>query len=174
MNQINENKTEEYPVRIEVPSASLEGSLCLPHDIKGIVLFAHGSGSSRNSPRNRYVARVLQSGGMGTLLFDLLTPEEEAEDEQTGKLRLNIKFLAKRLAEVTDSLPGYLEWKISGWVISAPAQALLRPWSRRRTARYGKGDSFAGGRPDMAEQVLARVKAPHLLIVGGQDFRLLS
>ena len=95
MDRMGGIQTEECPVQIKTPSAVLEGSLCLPQDVKGVVIFAHGSGSSRLSPRNRYVAQVLQSREMGTLLFDLLTPEEEDIDEQTARLRFDIKLLAK-------------------------------------------------------------------------------
>src|SRR5512136_761869 len=101
--------SEECPVKITTPSVTLNGSLYLPNDAKGIVLFAHGSGSSRHSPRNRYVAKVLQESRMGTLLFDLLTEEEEVIDERTARLRFDINLLSARLVGVTDWLPQYLD-----------------------------------------------------------------
>src|ERR1700724_3647171 len=95
---------EEQLVRISASSAELEGSLSIPPGATGIVLFAHGSGSSRHSPRNRYVARALQDGGLGTLLIDLLTAAEEREDIRTARLRFDIDLLAERVVGATDWL----------------------------------------------------------------------
>jgi putative phosphoribosyl transferase len=160
----------ESSVKIEIPSAVLNGILCLPQDIRGIVIFAHGSGSSRLSPRNRYVSRVLQEKGLGTLLFDLLTAEEEVRDEQTGKWRFNIRLLAQRLVSVTDWLPAYLEaesLKLGYFGASTGAAAALVAASER--PENIQAVVSRGGRPDLAEASLVRVKAPTLLIVGGQD-----
>src|SRR4051794_28224266 len=99
-----EQHTEERQVRIPAGGAVLEGSLNIPESASGIVLFAHGSGSSRHSPRNQFVARVLREGGLGTLLLDLLTQDEEAIDTDTGHLRFNIGLLAERLVYATDWL----------------------------------------------------------------------
>src|ERR687889_1472703 len=95
---------EEREVRISAGPVELEGILDIPEGAQGIVLFAHGSGSGRNSPRNRYVARTLRQAGLATLLIDLLTPEEEAVDLRTGHLRFDIGLLADRLAGATDRL----------------------------------------------------------------------
>src|SRR5919199_6205438 len=94
----------EQPVQIPIGSSKLSGDLDAPHGVQGIVLFAHGSGSSRHSPRNRYVAKVLQEANLGTLLFDLLTEDEELVDEQTRHLRFDIGLLADRLIGATDWL----------------------------------------------------------------------
>jgi dienelactone hydrolase len=152
-----------------VPSASLEGSLYLPAGGKGIVVFAHGSGSSRLSPRNRYVSGVLQKQGMGTLLFDLLTQEEEKIDDRTGKLRFDIGFLARRLIEVTDWLQKYLEkdWKLGYFGASTGAAAAIVAAAQR--PQVISAVVSRGGRPDLANEALPRLKAPILLLVGGAD-----
>ncbi len=167
--------SEECPVKIETPSAALNGSLCIPSAAKGIVLFAHGSGSSRLSPRNRYVANVLQREGMGTLLFDLLTQQEEIEDERTGRLRFDIGFLAKRLVEVTDWLPKYLEaenMKLGYFGASTGAAAALVAAAQR--PQVIQVVVSRGGRPDLAGDALPKVKAPTLLIVGGADYEVIE
>jgi putative phosphoribosyl transferase len=96
--------SNEQPVQIPIGSSSLSGDLDIPDSAQGVVLFAHGSGSGRHSPRNRYVAKVLQEAGLGTLLFDLLTEDEEHIDEQTHYLRFDIGLLANRLIGATDWL----------------------------------------------------------------------
>jgi dienelactone hydrolase len=134
------------------------------------VLFAHGSGSSRHSPRNRYVAGVLRAAGLATLLMDLLTPEEEAEDRYTGHLRFDIDLLAERLVAATDWLaqqPQTAGWPVGYFGASTGAGAALVAAARRPDA-VGAVVS-RGGRPDLAGAALARVKAPTLLIVGGRD-----
>jgi dienelactone hydrolase len=101
---MSDQQTQEQVVSVRTQSANLEGSLVIPVAAQGIVLFAHGSGSSRHSPRNLYVAKVLQASGLATLLLDLLTPAEEEIDGQTAYLRFNIGLLAKRLVGATDWL----------------------------------------------------------------------
>src|SRR6266851_7579056 len=101
MNPPVESKSEERVVRVRAGPVTLEGSLTMPKDASGVVLFAHGSGSSRHSPRNRYVARVLNDARLGTLLFDLLTSAEEDADRYTGHLRFNVEFLTERLEIAT-------------------------------------------------------------------------
>ena len=155
---------------VMIPPVGLSGDLVVPPDARGIVLFAHGSGSSRHSPRNRYVAGILQHGGLGTLLFDLLTEAEEEVDTQTRELRFDIDFLAGRLGEATDwlyeepaggGLPvGYFGASTGG------AAALVA--AAERPQMVGAVVS-RGGRPDLAGDALARVEAPTLLIVGGKD-----
>jgi putative phosphoribosyl transferase len=175
MNRRSQIISEDCPVKIEIPSAVLDGSLCLPQNLKGIVLFAHGSGSSRHSPRNRYVARVMQHKSLGTLLFDLLTIDEEVKDEQTGRWRFNIPLLAQRLIEVTDWLPKYLEavnLKLGYFGASTGAAAALTAAAER--PQEIQAVVSRGGRPDLAETSLPKVKTPTLLIVGGQDYQVIE
>jgi dienelactone hydrolase len=160
----------EHLVQIATGSAFLEGNLVLPEDPHGIVVFAHGSGSSRHSPRNRFVARSLQDAGMATLLFDLLTREEETVDAQTAHLRFDIELLAERLTAATRWLMRQRETadlKIGYFGASTGAGAAL-------VAAAQLPDIVAavvsrGGRPDLAGPALPVVRAPTLLIVGGDD-----
>ncbi len=160
----------ERPVRIAAGTADLEGSLCVPKDATSIVLFAHGSGSSRHSPRNRYVAQVLRQGGLATLLMDLLTSAEEREDARTARLRFDIDLLAQRLAGAIDWLvenPATSNLRIGLFGASTGAAAALVAAAERPEV-VGAVVS-RGGRPDLALPVLGRVKAPILLIVGSLD-----
>jgi putative phosphoribosyl transferase len=161
---------EERRVWIPAGAAALEGSLNLPEGASGIVLFAHGSGSSRHSPRNQLVARVLREGGLGTLLFDLLTPDEETVDTLTGHLRFNIGLLAERLANGTDWLANNLETRDLkvGYFGSSTGGGAALVAAAERPDSVGAVVS-RGGRPDLAGAALSRVKAPTLLIVGGKD-----
>lgn len=160
----------EQEVSIEADNVSLQGTLNIPKDANSIVLFAHGSGSSRHSPRNRYVAEVLQSQGIATLLFDLLTPQEELVDQSDHELRFNIALLAKRLVEVTKWVTQQASTKAlpTGYFgASTGAAAAL-------VAAASLPDKVAavvcrGGRPDLASEALAQVRASVLLIVGGAD-----
>jgi putative phosphoribosyl transferase len=157
-------------LEIPIGEVILKGSLGLPKNPKGIVLFAHGSGSSRHSPRNRYVAGVLQSQGLATLLFDLLTHDEEAFDRRTGALRFDIEFLADRLIRATQWVmrnPDLRELPVSYFGASTGAAAALVAAARLR-GRIAAVVS-RGGRPDLAGSDLANVDAPTLLIVGGLD-----
>ena len=142
----------------------LEGSL-------GIVLFAHGSGSGRHSRRNRYVAKVLQDAGLGTLLFDLLTEEEEVIDERTRHLRFDIGLLTNRLVAVTDWLvqnrASSNNLNIAYFGASTGAAAALAAAAKREDII--KAVVSRGGRPDLADPYLGQVGAPTLLIVGGYD-----
>jgi putative phosphoribosyl transferase len=169
MQSSKNSPNQECSIAIEVPSASLEGSLCIPEGSKGIVIFAHGSGSSRLSPRNVYVSQVLQGRGTGTLLFDLLTQEEERIDDRTGRLRFDIGFLAKRLIEVTDWLVKYLKgsWKLGYFGASTGAAAAIAAAAQR--PRLISAVVSRGGRPDLADEALPRLRAPILLLVGGAD-----
>ena len=142
----------------------------MPPDASAIVLFAHGSGSSRLSPRNRLVATQLARAGLATLLFDLLTPAEEEEDRSSGALRFDIPLLAERLARATDFVRGHSEtarlaigyFGASTGAAAALIAAANRPDDVRAVVSRG-------GRPDLAEGALERVSAPTLLIVGGAD-----
>ena len=160
----------EQLVRIVVDSAQLEGNLSLPQDASGVVLFAHGSGSSRHSPRNQYVAQALHEGGLGTLLIDLLTATEEREDARTGRLRFDIALLAARVAGASDWLArntATVQLSIGYFGASTGAAAALVAAAERPD--YVRAVVSRGGRPDLAVPVLNRVKAPTLLIVGGAD-----
>jgi dienelactone hydrolase len=147
----------------------------MPEQAKGLVAFAHGSGSSRNSPRNQYVAGVLRNGGLATLLFDLLTPDEEAEDQNTGNLRFDINLLAHRLVGATDWLKSHKatrHLKLGYFGASTGAAAALVAASKR--VNDVAAVVSRGGRPDLAAPVLNIVKAPTLLIVGGDDFPVID
>ncbi len=157
---------------IQIPAgrAVLSGNLTIPENAAALVLFAHGSGSSRHSPRNQFVARTLNRSGLGTLLFDLLTPEEEALDLYTREHRFNIGLLAERLVQATnwatqqeqtrDLRIGYFGSSTGGAAALVAAAQLSQ----------GIGAVVSrGGRPDLAGDALPKVHAPTLLIVGGND-----
>jgi dienelactone hydrolase len=166
---------ERREVTIPINGVSLAGDLVVPEHATGVVVFAHGSGSSRHSSRNRAVAGVLQRAGFATVLMDLLTPHEERIDAVTGHLRFDIPLLAARLAAATDwattqeralaSLPvGYFG-------ASTGAAAALVAASERRVVRAVVS---RGGRPDLANGALDHVRAPTLLIVGGHDVPVIT
>lgn len=160
----------ERTVSLRAGNVDLEGTLGIPENARGIVLFAHGSGSSRFSPRNRFVARVLRDGGLGTLLLDLLSPEEERIDEMTRHLRFDIPMLADRLVAAIDWLaeqPATRELKVGLFGASTGGGAALVA-AAKRPERVGAVVS-RGGRPDLAADALPVVKAPTLLVVGGHD-----
>ena len=153
----------------------LEGDLIVPPQSQGIVLFAHGSGSSRHSPRNRYVAEMLQEAGLATLLIDLLTPEEGAIDARTADLRFDIGLLADRLVAATDWLGSDPETgglKVGYFGASTGGGAALVAASARPKAV--RAIVSRGGRPDLAGPALEAVRAPTLLIVGGLDTPVLA
>jgi len=144
----------------------LPGSLTIPPGASGVVVFAHGSGSSRHSPRNRYVADALQRGGLGTLLFDLLSPEEEVDRENV----FDIPLLAQRLAAATDWLGAQSvarELPVGYFGASTGAGAAL--WAAAEPESPVQAVVSRGGRPDLARRRLREVRAPTLLIVGGRD-----
>lgn len=163
------------PILIPLDSeALLQGDLGIPPGAGGMVIFAHGSGSSRHSPRNRYIAEELQQAGLATLLFDLLTYEEEQRDDCTRQYRFDVGLLAERLVAATDWLalnPPTKHLKQAYFGASTGAAAALvaatkhPAWVRAVVSR--------GGRPDLAEDALEKVAAPTLLIVGGWDEEVL-
>jgi putative phosphoribosyl transferase len=162
--------SDEEEVRIRAGNVILEGALNIPENAQGIVLFAHGSGSSRHSPRNRYVAGELQARGLATLLFDLLTSEEEMVDRKTAELRFNIPPLAKRLIEVTRWIaqnPQTRNLTIGYFGASTGAAAALI--AAARLPGIVAAVVSRGGRPDLAGEELGSVRAATLLIVGGLD-----
>ncbi len=153
----------------------LEGDLSVPERAGGVVLFAHGSGSSGHSPRNRYVAEVLQDAGLATLLIDLLTADEERLDVQTAHLRFDIRMLTERLVGVTDwlnGLPDIGHLRVGYFGASTGGGAALVAAVERSQA-IGAVVS-RGGRPDLAGPALPRVQAPTLLIVGGNDVPVIA
>jgi len=175
MDRTMEQYSEGRLIHIAAGPVRLEGDLCLPVGARGIVLFAHGSGSSRHSPRNRFVARKLREAGLATLLMDLLTAEEEAVDMQTGHLRFDIGLLAERLVAAATWLAGYPDTqnlRVGYFGASTGAAAALVAASRRPDGV--RAVVSRGGRPDLAGADLARVQAPTLLIVGGNDFTVLQ
>ena len=157
-------------VHIPAGSATLEGSLSMPHHASGVVLFAHGSGSSRHSSRNIHVASILHAAGIGTVLFDLLTSAEEEIDIRTRQYRFDIPLLAERLVHATrwiDTRSELHHPRLGYFGASTGSAAAL-------IAAATLGDRVSavvsrGGRPDLAGDALERVTAPTLLIVGGND-----
>ena len=161
---------QHLAVTIPVDSIVLEGDLSIPTSARGAVLFAHGSGSSRRSPRNRYVADLLNESALATLLIDLLTADEQQVDLQTAQLRFDIPFLATRLATITRWLahrPETASLKIGLFGASTGAGAALMA-ATELPDLVGAVVS-RGGRPDLAGPALGQVHAPTLLIVGGAD-----
>ena len=162
-------------VYVPAGGARLAGELTIPSQAHGIVLFAHGSGSSRFSRRNQFVARVLEKHGLGTLLIDLLTPEEDALDQRTSHFRFDIPLLATRLVSIVGWLKDQAQTAALGvglFGASTGGGAALR-------AAADRPDDIAavvsrGGRPDLAASALPDVKAPTLLIVGGEDTPIIA
>jgi putative phosphoribosyl transferase len=157
-------------VEIALDGDRLTGDLTIPDQPRGLVLFAHGSGSSRLSPRNRFVARVLNDGGLGTLLVDLLTLSEERIDAITGELRFDIEFLARRLMTIMANLEEHqlvdsLRLGLFGSSTGAAAALVAAAASPGRVSAVVS----RGGRPDLAGDALPEVRAPSLLIVGSHD-----
>jgi putative phosphoribosyl transferase len=164
-----------HAVQLPAGKVQLDADLALPPDVRGIVVFAHGSGSSRHSPRNRQVAATLQRAGYGTLLMDLLTGDEEEIDQQTPKLRFDIPTLAARLSSAvdwlgerrdTEALPVALFGASTG-----AAAALVTAADRPDRVRLVIS---RGGRPDLAGEALGRVRAPTVMIIGGADQEVLQ
>jgi pimeloyl-ACP methyl ester carboxylesterase len=166
---------EEQLVRIPAGTVTLAGSLTLPEQAQAIVLFAHGSGSSRLSPRNRYVARLLNEAKLATLLVDLLTLHEEVIDARTAQLRFDIDLLAERLVDATDWLTEFPDTKhlrigyfgASTGAAAALAAAAIRP-------DVVDAVVSRGGRPDLTGAALTRVQAPTLFIVGENDGQVIE
>jgi len=174
---IRNTESTESPRAIRIPAGSvtLEGEIHVPEAAEGLVLFAHGSGSSRHSPRNRFVAGALRRAGLGTVLFDLLTPEEERADAARGHLRFNIGLLTQRLVcaahwiaeedEARHQRLGFFGSSTGGGAALVAAADLGRTISAVVSR---------GGRPDLAGGALRRVKCPTLLIVGELDEKVLE
>lgn len=170
MGKSQQQMIENRLVDIPVGDVWLEGSLALPANAAGMVVFVHGSGSSRHSPRNQFVAEKLREGRLGTLLFDLFTQEEGEMDMRTGQLRFDIGLLAQRTITAIDWLEkqDFAEGlKMGLFGASTGAAAALIAAAERPEKIFAVVSR--GGRPDMADIALARVHAPTLLIVGGED-----
>jgi putative phosphoribosyl transferase len=164
-----------YPVRIPSGAVQLDGILHLPKDSKALVLFVHGSGSSRFSIRNQHVASILNQATLATLLFDLLTPEEDAIDARTAELRFDIDFLATRLIHVTQWCTQQLvsHHSIGYFGASTGGGAALVAAAKEKTSIV-KAVVSRGGRPDLAFDYLSLVSVPTLLIVGGEDTQVIQ
>ena len=162
------------PVMISSPGGTLPGNLVVPGDAHGVVVFAHGSGSSRRSRRNRAVAEVLQDNGFATLLLDLLTEAEERVDLRTRELRFDIELLAERVATAVEQIRDQLVVRglpVGLFGASTGAAAALVAAARDPAVRAVVS---RGGRPDLAGDALAQVRVPTLLIVGGLDANVLE
>jgi putative phosphoribosyl transferase len=166
---------ERREIKIPINEIELRGDLTIPDDCTGLVIFAHGSGSGRKSPRNQFVARLLNDEGLGTLLFDLLTEEEERLEERTRHLRFDIPMLSVRLAQVaveasewdnTNDFPQGFFGASTGAAAALIASTMNGVSVRAVVSR--------GGRPDLAGATLPQVTAPTLLIVGGDDIAVIG
>lgn len=162
-------------VSIPVGAVTLTGDLIIPADACGMVLFAHGSGSSRHSTRNQFVARVIRNAGVATLLFDLLTLREEEEERWTRHLRFNIELLAERLVGASEWIKSNEETKDLriGYFGSSTGAAAALIAAARLGEQVGAVVS-RGGRPDLAGAFLPQVRSPTLLIVGGLDYQVIG
>ncbi len=175
MKRTLEGNNQECGISVTAGSVTLKGNLGVPEGAKGVVLFAHGSGSSRHSPRNRYVAQVLRQRQLATLLIDLLTQSEEAIDRRTRHLRFDIGLLAPRLIDATEWLnqhPATRNLKVGYFGASTGSAAALVAAAERPNAV--SAIVSRGGRPDLAGSALSRVRAPTLLIVGGNDIPVIG
>lgn len=172
--QVGQNIIERL-VHIDTGEVILEGALAVPPGAKGVVLFAHGSGSSRKSSRNQLVSNALREGGLGTLLFDLLTTDEEKIDLRTRSLRFDIELLAARVIGATDwflKQPGSRAFNIGYFGSSTGAAAALIASTLRPDVVQAVVSR--GGRPDLADPILPHVRAATLLIVGGYDYPVIE
>ena len=175
MNQPSEQYDAGELVHVSVNADTIEGNLSIPDGAEGVVLFAHGAGSSRQSPRNNFVAEKLREGGLATLLIDLLTPEEKEVDRRTRRIRFDIDRLAERVVGTIDWLqeqPETRELNLGVFGSSTGAAGALIGGARRPEAVQAVVSR--GGRVDMAEAFLGEVQAPSLFIVGGKDTQVLE
>jgi putative phosphoribosyl transferase len=164
-----------FPVQIPVNHVQLDGDLIIPEHAHGLVIFAHGSGSSRHSSRNRYVATELRRAGLATMLMDLLTRREEQIDARTAHLRFDINLLADRLVAAAEYLaldPRTMNFPIVLFGASTGGGAALVAGARK--PQLVQAVVSRGGRPDLAEDALPRVQCPVLLIVGGEDEQVIE
>ncbi len=166
---------EEQSVEIPSGTVTINGNLQAPQGAKSIVVFAHGSGSSRFSPRNNYVARLMNKKIIATLLIDLLTAQEEAVDEYSGQYRFDISLLAERLIDATEWLKKNTETaKMAIGYFGASTGAAAALIAAAKLPKTTKAVVSRGGRPDLAAEYLSKVEAPVLLIVGGDDLEVIE
>src|SRR3989440_10657850 len=165
--------TQTKDVHIRSGDIQLDGDLNIPEGAQGVVLFAHGSGSSRHSPRNQFVARTIRDAGVGILLFDLLTRDEEAVDMHTAHLRFDIGLLATRLIDATHWIKGELDYLNVGYFGSSTGGGAALVAAAELGETVGAVVS-RGGRPDLAGDALPKVQSPTLLIVGGLDYPVIE
>ncbi len=163
---------QDHAVRFNVGGVSIDADVSIPADAAGLVIFVHGSGSSRHSPRNQFVAEYLRAQGLGTVLMDLLTPAEERADQFSGHLRFDISFLARRVIAVADDLRAQSRLPFGLFGASTGAAAALVVAAAR--AKDISTVVSRGGRPDLAGDALGVVTVPALLIVGGEDHEVLE
>lgn len=169
------SEKSSYPIQIAAGTALLDGDLTLPATAKGLVVFVHGSGSSRFSPRNRQVASAINDRGMATLLFDLLTPEEDRVDQVTREYRFDIERLSERMVATVDWIgqqPALHGLPLGLFGASTGAAAALITAAAR--PHQVQSVVSRGGRPDLAGSALAGVQAPTLLLVGGDDTQVIE
>lgn len=169
------SRKQTQDVIVNAGDVNLEGNLTIPDSAKALVVFVHGSGSSRFSPRNQYVAKTLNQAGLATLLFDLLTEDENQIDQFTRELRFNIEMLSERTIAAIDWIAEQSELRglpIGLFGASTGAAAALNAASER--PKQVATVVSRGGRPDLALQNIAKVKAPTLLLVGGLDFQVIE
>ena len=166
--------TEQRRMSFLAGEEALEGDLTIPDHARGVVIFAHGSGSSRHSPRNRRVAQQLQQAGLGTLLMDLLTADEEQVDLRSRELRFNIGLLARRLVGAVDWLADRFGGELPMGLFGASTGAAAALVAAAERPSQVAAVVSRGGRPDLAGPALDRVSAPTLLIVGGADPQVLT
>ncbi len=166
---------EEQSVEIPSGTVTINGNLQAPQGAKSIVVFAHGSGSSRFSPRNNYVARLMNKKVIATLLIDLLTAQEEAVDEYSGQYRFDISLLAERLIDATEWLKKNTETaKMAIGYFGASTGAAAALIAAAKLPKTTKAVVSRGGRPDLAAEYLSKVEVPVLLIVGGDDLEVIE
>jgi putative phosphoribosyl transferase len=165
----------EKEISVTIGQATIKGNLTVPHNARGIVLFAHGSGSGRFSPRNQYVAKEFNKSRTGTLLFDLLTSAEEEEDLITAEYRFNIPLLADRLVGASEWLKkSSITQRLKLAYFGASTGAAAALIAAAKLPNDIMTVVSRGGRPDLAEQYLPKVKAPTLLLVGGYDVEVIE
>ena len=165
-------QTQDQAVRFNVGGIHIDADVSVPAGAKGVVLFVHGSGSSRHSPRNRFVAAHLHEQGLGTVLMDLLTRAEERADQFSGHLRFDISFLARRVLAVIDELRDQVSLPLGLFGASTGAAAALVVAAAQ--TQIISAVVSRGGRPDLAGNSLPAVKAPTLLIVGSEDLEVVE
>src|SRR2546426_3323382 len=169
----NTGTARAHDVQIRSGAITLRGDLSIPTGARGVVLFAHGSGSSRHSARNQFVARTIREQGVGTLLFDLLTKEEEAVDVHTAHLRFDIALLAQRLIDAAYWIKGEFDYLSIGCFGASTGGGAALVAAAELGETVG-GVVSRGGRPDLAGDALPRVTSPTLLIVGGLDYPVIE